>query len=146
MYLLERMGLIFPLREAHFYLCSLRVRQLVAHRVGKGEIALLDIDETSVRWVRDREFTEFFIQMHSVPHLAFLHLCEGGVIDFNANFAGLAPQLVRAGIQAVVAMQHPISNNAAIIFSRVFYRELSKGAPIDTAVQDGRWRITTSIP
>jgi hypothetical protein len=113
---------------------------------GKGEIALLDVDETSVRWIRDREFTEFFIQMHSVPHLAFLHLCEGGAIDFNANFAGLAPQLVRAGIQAVVAMQHPISNNAAIIFSRVFYRELAKGAPIDTAVQDGRWRITTSIP
>ena len=34
MYLLERMELIFPLKEAHFYLCSLRVRQLVAHRVG----------------------------------------------------------------------------------------------------------------
>src|SRR5438876_12131417 len=26
MYLLEGIGLIFPLKEAHFYLCSLRVR------------------------------------------------------------------------------------------------------------------------
>jgi hypothetical protein len=34
MCLLQRMGLFFPLKEAHFYPYSLRVRQLVAHRVG----------------------------------------------------------------------------------------------------------------
>src|SRR6266566_298546 len=43
MYLLERMGLIFPLNEAHFYLCSLRVRPLVAHRVGSTTAA--------IRWI-----------------------------------------------------------------------------------------------
>src|SRR5205823_2530038 len=72
-------------------------------------------------------------------------LCEGGAVDFDANYAGLAPQLVRAGIQAVVAMQYPISNNAAIIFSRAFYRAMAKGEPVDIAVQTGRYRITTSI-
>jgi len=112
---------------------------------GKGEIALLDVDERSARWVKDDEFPGFFAHMHSIPRLVFLHLCEGGAIDFRAGYAGLAPQLVLAEVQAVVAMQYPISNDAAIIFSRAFYRELAKGEPVDIAVQNARWRITTSI-
>ena len=113
---------------------------------GKGEIALLAPDETSALWIGDREFTEFFVQMRSIPRLIVLHLCEGGSIDFTANFAGLAPQLIRAGIQAVVAMQYRISNKAAIAFSRAFYRELASGEPVDNAVQSGRYRITLSVP
>ncbi len=113
---------------------------------GNGEIALLDYDERSARWVKDDEFADYFVHMHSIPRLVFLHLCEGGAIDFSAGYAGLAPQLVRAGVQAVVAMQYPISNDAAIIFSQAFYRELAKGEPVDIAVQNGRWRITTRIP
>jgi CHAT domain-containing protein len=112
---------------------------------GEGVIALLDIAGKNVRWVKDDEFAEYFVQMRAVPHLAFLHLCEGGATDFNANFAGLAPQLVRAGIQAVVAMQYAVSNAAASIFSRDFYKAVAKGEPVDSAVQNARWRITTSI-
>src|SRR6266487_1937397 len=91
---------------------------------GNGEIALLDYDERSARWVKDDEFVDYFVHMHSFPRLVFLHLCEGGAIDFSAGYAGLAPQLVRAGVQAVVAMRYPIPNNAAIVFSRAFYRAL----------------------
>ncbi len=112
----------------------------------KGEIALLGPDEQDVAWIRDREFTEYFVQMHSKPRLVFLHLCEGATIDFTANFAGLAPQLIREKIQAVVAMQYPITNKAAIAFSRAFYRELAKGEPIDHAVQRARWMITIDDP
>jgi CHAT domain len=111
----------------------------------KGKIALLDDDGVSPNWVPDDEFAEDFVHMRSIPRLAFLHLCEGGSVDFSANFAGLAPQLVRAGIQAVVAMQYPISNNAATRFSQAFYKELSEGKPVDNAVQEGRWRITRKI-
>jgi hypothetical protein len=111
-----------------------------------GEIAFLGPDEKSVLWVRDREFTEFFLQMRAQPRLGFLHLCEGATVDLSANFAGLAPQLIRAGIPAVVAMQYPITNMAAIAFSRAFYRALANGAPVDQAVQTGRWRITVDIP
>jgi hypothetical protein len=112
---------------------------------GRGAIALLTEDELS-RWVEDREFTDYFLQMRQVPRLVFLHLCEGAANDFTANFGGLAPQLIRANIQAVVGMQYPISNRAAISFSRAFYRELIKGEPVDSAVQIGRWRITTEDP
>src|SRR5207253_760718 len=104
---------------------------------GNGEIALLDIDGMNARWVKDEEFVDDLIHTRSMPRLVFLHLCEGGAVDFEANFAGIAPQLVRAGIQAVVAMQYPISNTAAIVFSRAFYRTLAEGEPVDAAVQEG---------
>jgi hypothetical protein len=111
-----------------------------------GEIAFLDPDERSLMWLVDSQFSECFPQAEWTPQLVFLHLCEGATVDFSANFAGLAPQLVRTGIPAVVAMQYPITNMAAIAFSRAFYRELANGAPVDQAVQIGRWRITVDIP
>lgn len=112
----------------------------------KGEIALLEADGQTERWIGDKEFTEYFRQMGWTPRLVFLHLCEGATVDFNANFAGLAPQLIRANVPAVVAMQYPISNTAAIAFSKAFYGELAKRNPIDHAVQVARWKITTDIP
>ena len=62
----------------------------------------------------------------------------------TARFAGLAPQLVRADVQAVVAMQYPITNKAAIQFSQAFYAELSRGAPVDNAVQSGRLALVAN--
>jgi hypothetical protein len=128
------------------------VKPHVLHFIGhgvyendKGKIAFLETDETVI-WVEDKEFSEYFINTRSIPRLVFLHLCEGGKLDFTANFAGLAPQLIRANVPAVVAMRHPISNKAAIAFSRAFYRELAAGQPVDNAVQVGRWRITTADP
>jgi hypothetical protein len=108
----------------------------------RGEIALLGPDEQSVEWMRDSVFAQMLIRSRAIPRLVFLHLCESATVDFTANFAGLAPQLIQVGVQAVVAMQYPITNQAAISFSRDFYRELAKGRPVDVAVQEGRWRIT----
>lgn len=107
----------------------------------QGEIAMLDDDLVNKRWVPDRLFAEFFSQMEAIPRLVFLHSCEGGTNDFNARFAGLAPQLMRNDIQAVVAMQYPILNKAAILFSKAFYRELAGGTPVDSATQAGRGAI-----
>lgn len=104
----------------------------------QGEIALLSDDTKTARWVPDTPFTEFIRQLKVVPRLVFLHSCEGGANEMTARFAGLAPQLIRADVQAVVAMQYPITNKAAIQFSQAFYAELSRGAPVDNAVQSGR--------
>jgi hypothetical protein len=114
--------------------------------LNQGEIALLANDETSLRPVRDTEFVEFLTQMNAIPKLFLLQMCEGGVVDFKKQFAGMAPQLILAGVDAVVAMQHPITNAAAIAFSRAFYKELAEGNPVDSAVQMGRWQITLEIP
>ncbi|HEY6189879.1 MAG TPA: CHAT domain-containing protein [Pyrinomonadaceae bacterium] len=137
----------------NFYEALRTFKPHVLHFIGhgryydkKGEIAMLDTDEKSVTWVGDQQFADFFTYAQTIPRLVFLHLCEGGKVDFDANFAGVAPKLIRAKIQAVVAMQYPITNKAAIAFSRQFYRKLAEGKPVDDAVQEGRWMITMNDP
>jgi len=112
----------------------------------QGEIALLKYDEKSAAWCGDKAFAEYFVNLKAVPRLVLLHMCESGTVEFRANFAGMAPQLILAKVEAVVAMQYCIPNNAAISFSRAFYAELAKGDPVDGAVQMGRWRITIDDP
>jgi CHAT domain len=107
----------------------------------EGRIALLD-EEGGTRWVTDRLFAEILQHARAIPRLVVLHSCDGGRVDYRANFAGMAPQLIRNGVQCVVAMQYAVTNRVAIDFSTTFYRHLANGAPVDEAVQEGRWRIT----
>jgi CHAT domain len=106
-----------------------------------GQIALLD-EAGGARWVSDRLLVEIMQHARAMPRLVVLHSCDGGRVDYRANFAGMAPQLLRNGVQCVVAMQYAVTNGVAIDFSKAFYRHLSKGLPVDEAVQEGRWRIT----
>jgi hypothetical protein len=57
------------------------------------------------------------------------------------SFRGVATALVLGGIPAVVAMQCPISDLAAIGFSAAFYRNLARGDSIDEALAEGRQAI-----
>lgn len=56
-------------------------------------------------------------------------------------FAGVAQALVMAGIPAVIAMQFPVSDRAAIAFASCLYSELGAGQPIEEAVDAGRMAI-----
>lgn len=56
-------------------------------------------------------------------------------------FAGVAQALVMAGIPAVIAMQFPVSDRAAIAFATCLYSELGSGQPIEEAVDAGRMAI-----
>ena len=38
-------------------------------------------------------------------------------------------------------MQYPITNRTAVGFSTAFYEQLAAGAPVDRAVQAGRWGL-----
>lgn len=107
----------------------------------EGRIALLG-DDGGTRWVSDRLFVEIVQRARVMPRLVVLHSCDGGRVNYSANFAGMAPQLIRNGVQCVVAMQYAVTNRVAIDFSTAFYRHLSAGYSVDEAVQEGRWRIT----
>ncbi len=61
-------------------------------------------------------------------------------------YGGVAAALVRSGMPAVVAMQRPISDGAAIAFSAAFYRQLAAGAGLETALTEGRQAIHTLSP
>jgi Tfp pilus assembly protein PilF len=85
--------------------------------------------------------------------LVVLNACESaGLPDYSTGaerfepFAGVANTLVLSGLPAVVAMQFPISDPAAIAFSRVFYQRLAAGEPVDAAVAEGRQALHSAAP
>jgi tetratricopeptide (TPR) repeat protein len=61
-------------------------------------------------------------------------------------FAGAASSLVMGGVPAVVAMTGPVSDLAAVEFSRTFYQRLAEGDSIEAAVTEGRLAIQRSEP
>ncbi len=67
---------------------------------------------------------------------------QGGASPFR----GVATALVLGGVPAVVAMQRPISDRAAIGFSTAFYRHLARGDSIDEALTEGRQAIHSAKP
>ncbi|MFL6233697.1 MAG: CHAT domain-containing protein [Thermoanaerobaculia bacterium] len=78
------------------------------------------------------------------PHLAVINACNSGRMDSRTGhdlFAGVASALVLGGLPAVVAMRRPITDRAAIAFSKALYRELAAGEPVDAAVAEGRLAI-----
>lgn len=58
-----------------------------------------------------------------------------------APFAGVAPALVLGGMPAVVAMQLPISDKAAVAFSRALCEGLAAGEPVEEAVSAARLEV-----
>ena len=73
--------------------------------------------------------------------LVFLNACETGTTPDTLGahpFAGVAAALIQSNVPAVVAMQFPISDDAAIRFARTFYKCVAEGLPIDAAVSEGR--------
>ncbi len=77
--------------------------------------------------------------------LVVLNACEGGRASATDPYAGMAQTLVRMGVPAVVAMQFEISDRAATVFARQFYRNIAAGRPVDTAVTDARMAIFQQV-
>ena len=138
--------------------CRPHILHLIAHgrflentKGRSGEIAFhlydrpdeieVGIEGGNIDWVPDRDFVNAFVTATKLPRFAFLHMCEGGVIDKHDSSAGVALRLAQEGVPAVVAMQHPIEINTSTIFSQSFYESLEAGWTIDEAVQLSRAKI-----
>lgn len=76
--------------------------------------------------------------------LVFLNACEGSAPGSAWAFAGLAQQLIQQQISAVLAMQAPIYDDYALVFSQAFYFALADGVGVERAVQEGRLGIHQS--
>lgn len=77
--------------------------------------------------------------------LVVLNACDTGMLPRHRGrdpFNSTAAALAMAGLPAVVAMQFPISDPAAIAFSRAFYESLAHGEPLAAALVDGRLGIS----
>lgn len=76
--------------------------------------------------------------------LVTLNACQTASASGAAGaqpFAGVAQALVQAGVPAVVAMQVPVSDQAAIEFAARLYSAIGRGQPIEAAVDEGRSRL-----
>lgn len=78
---------------------------------------------------------------HEALRLIFLNACEGAQGGRSDPFAGVAQRLVQQGAPAVLAMQFPVTDVAAIALSQVFYQALADGLPADTALSQARKAI-----
>jgi hypothetical protein len=82
---------------------------------------------------------------HRPLRLAVLNSCEGARASSDDIFSSCASSLIRRGLPAAVAMQHEISDRAAIEFSSEFYSSLAEGLPVDVAVTEARKAISLAI-
>ena len=83
------------------------------------------------------------------PQLVVLNACESALSGQDGGsdfFSGVATALVMGEVPAVVAMRAPISDRAAITFSKTLYRELAAGQPADVAVAKGRLALYRAAP
>jgi hypothetical protein len=78
--------------------------------------------------------------------LLFLNACKTAQVFASGPFSGVATALLQVGIPAVIAMQFPITDAAALAFSEGVYRRLALGDSIDEAVAEGRLAIRRRLP
>ena len=82
---------------------------------------------------------------HDSLRLVVLNACEGARQTGEDPFAGLAQNLVRSGIPAVIGMQFQISDRAAITFAGEFYGAIADGFPVDASLAEARKALFTRV-
>jgi len=115
------------------------VLHLIGHGAfqdGRGKLLLEDEDHYALE-MSDRAFREL-LEGHPDTRLVVLNACQGATRAAGDAMLGMGPQLVSRGVPAVVAMQYPVYDRAAISFTREFYRALAHWYPIDVALSQAR--------
>lgn len=107
----------------------------------QGEQGLLLADEDGNGHYVSADVLSVTLQNYQTLRLIFLNACEGARQAAGEPFGGVAHQLVQQGLPAVIAMQFPISDQAAIELSREFYGALADGEAVDVALAEARRAI-----
>jgi hypothetical protein len=88
------------------------------------------------------------VKQSSTIRLVVLNACATAKLPRLAGgqnpFTAAAAALAMAGVPAVVAMQFPISDPAAITFATSFYKGLAHSDPIDAAVSTARLAVRSA--
>ncbi|NJN84237.1 MAG: CHAT domain-containing protein [Caldilineaceae bacterium] len=120
----------------------------ILHFIGHG--AFSETDEQGALYLEDEnghvhevaaDVLGTLLHDHRPLRLAFLNACEGARGGQRDPFNGVAQHLVQQGVPAVIAMQFPVSDGAAISLSQEFYRSLADGYGVDAAVVEARKAI-----
>ncbi len=79
-----------------------------------------------------------YVRDHDPLRMVVLNACRSARTDARDPFGGMAQGLVQQDATAVVAMQFPISDRAAVTFTGEFYGALVDGLPVDQAMSSAR--------
>jgi len=113
----------------------------IFHFVGHGIPGALVLEQESGKGL-EMEATHLRSAFPSgaLPRLIVLNACSGAITQ-DVPFSGLAQGFLRQGVPAVVAMQASITDDAALIFTRYFYRDLVEIGAVDTSLTEARLRM-----
>jgi len=103
----------------------------------KGGVLAFEDEDGYCRDVEGTEFQALFLG-NVTTKLVLLSACEGAKSSSTRPFVGIAQNLVRRGLPAVIAMQYPVPVDADRVFFTGLYSTLVDGWPIDACVAEGR--------
>jgi CHASE2 domain-containing sensor protein len=112
-----------------------------------GELLLND-ENGGMQFVDEDRFAKLFNNQDNLK-LIVLNACQGAAVSDSRAFVGIAPKIVATGVPAVVAMQYPIYDEAAVLFARTFYFALFRGpnaGRIDWAMAQARNALARDFP
>lgn len=109
------------------------------HADAKGGILILEGRQGEAQAVDHLHLGKYLGRR--VLRLIVLNACEGARPGQSDAFSGVAQAIVRKEVPAVVAMQKPISDEAAITFSKAFYGALAEGRTVAEAM----WRAREDL-
>lgn len=135
----------------------------VVHFMGHGDFdsktgGVLLLESADGKGNPDRLTGEDFATMLATEplRLVYLNACKTGQTgeadDQHAPgtrhpFSGVASALIKQGVPAVIAMQFPISDTAAINFATTFYTRIAQQFPVEAAMAQARSALyTDDIP
>jgi len=95
-------------------------------------------DESEMSYPVRGELLGMQLHDHRSLRLAVLNACEGARSSRQDPFSGVAQSLLQQRVPAVIAMQFEISDGAAKVFAKEFYRAVAEGNPVDAAVCESR--------
>jgi hypothetical protein len=120
-------------------------------KAGVAQLFLAD-DKNQVKFAADidiadmlrRQLANADANSDDKVRMVYLSSCQTATRDSFDAFHGLAPQMVAAGIPAVIAMQDLVPVKAAGAFSTTFYRELMEHGEVDRASNAARASLLTA--
>lgn len=116
----------------------------VFHFIGHGKFnvnglgELFFVSEDGLRDAVDSQRLGAVLREHKTLGLAVLNTCLGGKVSLGHPYGGIAQNLVRVGVPAVVAMQARVADTVAASFGHEFYQHLRRQNPLDLAVAEAR--------
>ena len=132
------------LANEHFHVIHFMGHGQFNATTGKGAL-LFEGEGKVARPVDAEEFARYLINVSmNPPRLVFLNACKSATTSdvlSTRPFGGMAQGLVAEGVPAVIAMQFPVGDKAAIQFSNRFYERAALGFPIDAAVTIARGQM-----